>query len=102
MRKIDELSSILKQRRRELNWNQKDFLMAIGMTQQQYQRLESGSDMRLSTLLKVLEAMGLECVIVPKARVKEAVALGQQQAGKGLDVQSYRELEALLQELEDR
>lgn len=98
MRKLDELSSILKQRRRELNWNQKDFLMAIGMTQQQYQRLESGSDMRLSTLLKVLDAIGLECVIVPKAQVKEAVALGQKQAND----KDYAELEALLKELEDR
>lgn len=98
MQTLNELSSILKQRRRELNWNQKDFLLAIGMTQQQYQRLESGSDMRFSTLLKVLEAMELECVIVPKTQAKEVVTQEQKQAKE----QSYAELEALLKELEDR
>lgn len=97
MRKLDELSPILKQRRRELNWSQKDLLLAIGMTQQQYQRLESGSDMRFSTLLKVLEAMGLECVIVPRTQAKEIATLEQKQTKD----QSYAELEALLKELED-
>ncbi|PXF30079.1 hypothetical protein WH50_17110 [Pokkaliibacter plantistimulans] len=39
---------------------QKDMLLRIGMSQQQYQRIESGQDVRLSTLLCVLAGMVLE------------------------------------------
>ncbi|WP_082287501.1 transcriptional regulator, partial [Moritella viscosa] len=37
-----------------------------GMKQQQYQRIEAGSDIKLSTLLRVLEGLDLELSITPK------------------------------------
>ncbi|SGY99527.1 Transcriptional regulator, putative [Moritella viscosa] len=40
--------------------------MRIGMKQQQYQRIEAGSDIKLSTLLRVLEGLDLELSITPK------------------------------------
>ena len=45
-------------------------LMKIGMFQQQYQRIESGRDTRISTLLRVLEGMGLELMLVPREQVQ--------------------------------
>nr|SHO19221.1 Transcriptional regulator, putative [Moritella viscosa] len=36
------------------------------MKQQQYQRIEAGSDIKLSTLLRVLEGLDLELSITPK------------------------------------
>ncbi|SUC24183.1 plasmid-like protein [Proteus vulgaris] len=40
--------------------------LRIGMKQQQYQRIESGSDLKLSTLLRVLEGLDLELSIRTK------------------------------------
>ncbi len=45
-------------------------LMKIGMSQQQYQRVEAGHDIRVSTLLRVLEGMGLELLIAPREQVQ--------------------------------
>jgi transcriptional regulator with XRE-family HTH domain len=99
VRKITEISTLLKARRQELKWSQKDFLMAIGMTQQQYQRLESGRDMRMSTLFRVLDAVGLECVILPKELA--ASIAGQTQANRVAEEQAASSLEAKLKALED-
>lgn len=42
MKHLSELPSLLKLRRQQLDLNQKDMLMKIGMSQQQYQRIEAG------------------------------------------------------------
>ena len=49
--------------------------MRIGMSQQQYQRIEAGADPRLSTLLRILEGMDLGMMLVPRQRVQEIEAL---------------------------
>ncbi|NLS54240.1 helix-turn-helix domain-containing protein [Hafnia alvei] len=69
MKHLSELPSLLKLRRQQLDLNQKDMLMKIGMSQQQYQRIEAGGDPRLSTLLRVLEGMDLEMMLVPRDKV---------------------------------
>lgn len=69
MKHLSELPSLLKLRRQQLDLNQKDMLMKIGMSQQQYQRIEAGADPRLSTLLRVLEGMDLELLLVPSNKV---------------------------------
>ena len=70
MKTLIELSSGVGKRRRELGLKQSDMLMKIGMSQQQYQRVEAGHDIRVSTLLRVLEGMGLELLIAPRERVR--------------------------------
>lgn len=66
MKTLEQLAAALKQRRQALDLNQKDMLMKIGMSQQQYQRIEAGGDVRLSTLLRVLEGMDLELMLLPR------------------------------------
>lgn len=66
MKNIDEISKLLIEQRKGLGIEQKDMYMRIGMKQQQYQRIESGSDVKLSTLLRVLEGLDLELSITPK------------------------------------
>lgn len=68
MKNIDEISVLLVDQRKKLGIEQKDMYMRIGMKQQQYQRIEAGSDVKLSTLLRVLEGLDLELSIVPKGR----------------------------------
>ena len=66
MKTLIELSSAIEKRRRDLGLKQSDMLMKIGMSQQQYQRVEAGHDIRVSTLLRVLEGMGMELLIAPR------------------------------------
>lgn len=66
----------LAEQRKKLGIEQKDMYMRIGMKQQQYQRIEAGSDVKLSTLLRVLEGLDLELSIVPKRRELTSLPVG--------------------------
>ena len=69
MKTLTEVSDELRKQRKSLSMNQKDMLMKIGMSQQQYQRIEAGGDLRVSTLMRILEGMGLELMLAPSDRV---------------------------------
>ena len=66
MNTVQKIAQALLKQRKSLGMEQKDMLMRIGMTQQQYQRIEGGSDVKLSTLLRVLEGLNLELSITPR------------------------------------
>ena len=88
MKNIDEIAALLIEQRKNLGIEQKDMYMRIGMKQQQYQRIEAGSDLKLSTLLRVLEGLDLELSIVPKGgkappSLVERVSDSQSELGKG-------------------
>ncbi|WP_413113964.1 helix-turn-helix domain-containing protein [Thaumasiovibrio sp. DFM-14] len=68
MKSLEEIATLLTEQRRKLGIEQKGMYMRIGMKQQQYQRIEAGSDVKLSTLLRVLEGLDLELSISPKGR----------------------------------
>jgi len=67
---LQELARTLRERRKALNLSQKDMLMRIGMSQQQYQRIEAGGDLRVSTLLRILEGIDLELLAVTKRQLR--------------------------------
>lgn len=88
MKSVDEISAVLIEQRKKLGIEQKDMYMRIGMKQQQYQRIEAGNDVKLSTLLRVLEGLDLELSIVPKGRKAastsvETAADSESALGKG-------------------
>jgi len=60
MKTLNELSELLVRERKKRALSQKDMRMLIGMSQQQYQRVESGQDLKVSTLLRILAGLGLE------------------------------------------
>lgn len=60
MKQVEEIAERLKEMRKQAGLTQADMRLKIGMSQQQYQRIESGADMKLSTLLRVLEGLGQE------------------------------------------
>lgn len=64
MKTLNELSELLISERKKRGLSQKDMRMLIGMSQQQYQRVESGQDLKVSTLLRILVGLGLELSIV--------------------------------------
>ncbi|WP_305462469.1 helix-turn-helix domain-containing protein [Photobacterium leiognathi] len=63
---IKDIAVLLIKQRKKLGIEQTDMYMRIGMKQQQYQRIEAGSDLKLSTLLRVLEGLDLELSITAK------------------------------------
>ncbi|MBF4244087.1 helix-turn-helix domain-containing protein [Vibrio anguillarum] len=88
MKNIEEIAALLVEQRKKLGIEQKDMYMRIGMKQQQYQRIEAGSDVKLSTLLRVLEGLDLELSIVSKGESVtflpvESVLGRQSELGKG-------------------
>lgn len=66
MKTQEELAQALQHYRKAKGLGQKDMRLKIGMSQQQYQRAESGSDLRISTLLRILEGLDLELQLVPR------------------------------------
>ena len=92
MKDIDELAKLLVEQRKKLGIEQKEMYMRIGMKQQQYQRIEAGSDVKLSTLLRVLEGLDLELSITPKGSKarsvpEERVSQGQSNVPKNDQLQ---------------
>lgn len=66
MKTQEELAQALQHYRKAKGLGQKDMRLKIGMSQQQYQRAESGNDLRISTLLRILEGLDLELQLVPR------------------------------------
>ena len=72
MKTINDVAAILSNRRKELNLEQSDMYMRIGMKQQPYQRVEAGNDVRLSTFLRILEGLDLEMELHPIGKERAA------------------------------
>lgn len=100
MRTLNELPVLLKKRRQQLALSQQDMRMRIGMSQQQYQKIEAGADPRLSTLLRLLEGMDLEMMLVPRKRVQEIKEL-LDTTGSTYNRQSEPEPESLNNDWDD-
>tara|TARA_R100001440_G_C2497518_1_gene116080 strand:+ start:253 stop:537 length:285 start_codon:yes stop_codon:yes gene_type:complete len=64
MKTLNELSERLVRERKKRKLSQKDMRMLIGMSQQQYQRVESGQDLKVSTLLRILAGLDLQLAVV--------------------------------------
>lgn len=66
MKTLAELAQALRNHRKAMELGQKDMRLKIGMSQQQYQRAESGQDLRVSSLLRILEGLDLELQLIPR------------------------------------
>jgi len=67
---LNSLLSQIKSRRKALGLKQSDMMMRVGMSRQQFQRLEAQGNPRLNTL--ELIAMGLNCelMLIPKDKAQ--------------------------------
>lgn len=62
----------LKKRRLQLGLKQQDMHMRVGLSRQQYQRIESQGNPRLDTLTLVAQGLNSELMLIPKEK-REAV-----------------------------
>src|SRR5690554_8216472 len=82
-------SSILhqiKQRRLALELKQSDMNSRVGVSRQQYQRLESKGNPRLDTLELIAKGLNSELMLIPKEKLSAVMALLEQESselGKG-------------------
>ena len=65
----------IKQRRLELGFKQSDMMLRIGMSRQQYQRLESRGNPRLATLDLIAKGLNSELMLIPKEKAAAVRAL---------------------------
>ncbi len=59
----------LKRRRLELGLKQNDMIMRVGMSRQQYQRLECKGNPRLNTLELIAKGLNSELMLIPKEKI---------------------------------
>ena len=65
----------IKKRRLTLGFKQNDMMMRIGVSRQQYQRLESKGNPRLDTLELIAKGLSSELMLIPKEKVRAVIAV---------------------------
>jgi len=69
----DSLLKQLKDRRLDLGLKQSDMMMRVGVSRQQYQRLESKGNPRLDTLELIAEGLNSELILIPKEKMNTVI-----------------------------
>lgn len=77
--KINSLLQQIKQRRLTLDLKQNDMMLRVGVSRQQYQRLESKGNPRLDTLELIAKGLNSELVLIPKEKLSAIMALLDQE-----------------------
>ena len=88
-----ELIPQIKVRRLQLDLQQKDMKLRIGMNQQQYQRIEAGGNPRVETLELIAEGLDAELLLVPKDKIRAVKALLSGDGGSVGSVQDKAEID---------
>jgi len=65
----------LKKRRKELGLKQKDMMLRVGMSPQQYQKLESQGNPRLDTLELLAKGLKSELLLIPQDKLAAVKAV---------------------------
>ncbi len=78
----------IKSRRKELGLKQKDMMLRIGMSRQQYQRLESKGNPRLDTLELVARGLRMEVLLIPREKLRAVrnILEGKTDTGSGVGI----------------
>ncbi|MCY4471901.1 MAG: helix-turn-helix transcriptional regulator [Kistimonas sp.] len=70
----------IKQRRMTLGLKQSDMMLRVGVSRQQYQRLESKGNPRLKTLELIAKGLNSELMLIPKEKLGAVMALLEQES----------------------
>lgn len=93
MNTIEDIAERLIAERKKQNLSQKDMRMLIGMSQQQYQRVESGQDLKVSTLLRILAGLGLELSITDPDQAESSQTVESSRPADDFWSSKYKHLE---------
>ena len=65
----------IKKRRLKLGLKQSDMMLRIGVSRQQYQRLEAKGNPRLDTLELIAKGLNSELMLIPKEKMSAVIAV---------------------------
>ncbi len=71
----DSLLRQFKKRRLALGLKQNDMMMRIGVSRQQYQRLETKGNPQLDTLELIAKGLNSELMLIPKEKLRAVIAV---------------------------
>lgn len=71
---MNTIKEQLKERRKALGLKQEDMMLRVGMSRQQYQRLESKGNPRLDTLELIAKGLKMEVMLIPQEKLREVQA----------------------------
>lgn len=80
----------IKKRRHKLGLKQKDMMLRVGMSPQQYQRLETKGNPRLNTLELIARGLNAELMLIPQDKAA-AVKLLLNDGDGGIDAKSKKD-----------
>jgi len=85
---MSKVKEQLKERRKALGLKQDDMMLRVGMSRQQYQRLESRGNPRLDTLELVAKGLKLEVMLIPQEKLRDVQEFlaGNKSMGSGFTV----------------
>lgn len=72
---MNSLLKQIKKRRIELALKQHDMLLRVGISRQQYQRLESKGNPRLDTLELIAKGLKSELLLIPQEKLNAVLAV---------------------------
>lgn len=72
---MNSLLTQIKNRRQQLGFRQSDMPKRLGMSRQQYQRLESKGNPRLETLELIAKGLNAELLLIPKEQAAQVRTL---------------------------
>ncbi len=72
----------IKKRRLELRLKQHDMMMRVGMSRQQYQRLELKGNPRLDTLELIAKGLKSELVLVPQEKLQAVTEILERESAE--------------------
>ena len=91
---MNSLLNQMKKRRIALALKQHDMMLRVGISRQQYQRLESKGNPRLDTLELVAKGLQSELLLIPREKLNDVQAV---LAGQGLPAAKEADKENRLQ-----
>lgn len=83
---LNPLLAQIKTRRKELKLKQNDMMLRVGMSPQQYQRLESKGNPRLDTLELVAKGLKSELILIPQEKLAAVKALLNGEGGGSVNI----------------
>jgi transcriptional regulator with XRE-family HTH domain len=87
---VNSLLEQIKKRRNKLGLKQKDMMLRVGMSPQQYQRLEAKGNPRLNTLELVAKGLKGELMLIPQDKVAAVKVLLSDDDG-GIDAKNEKD-----------
>ena len=90
----------LKKRRLALGLKQKDMMLRIGISRQQYQYLESKGNPTLETLELMAAGLNSELMLIPKEKMSDVMAILEERKNNQQEHISQNHWQDLLKDLE--